>query len=151
GGRAGPSSSRYARSSVISAQPTAPRPPGSAVEGEFESFSEFGGHLGIGEGTRTRLRDDDEVAGRSNLGSPIAEDLSQQPLDTVADHRVTDPSTDRHAEPGPARRARTPYDHQVRSVTTAPPTLQVQEFATATDSSRLRIAQRTRHFTRAAS
>src|SRR5947209_5814139 len=99
-GNPGASARRYALSSVISARATSPGRGLSLVGGELEGSQELGGRLGIREGVRTRLRDDDHIGRRLDIAAARAKDLAHEPLDATADHRVPDPLAHGDAEAG---------------------------------------------------
>ena len=151
-GNPGARATRYVLRSVISARENRRGGGLSLVDGELEGSRELGGRLGIREGVRTRLRDDDQVGGRHDVVAPRAKNLAQDPLDAVSDHRVPDPLAYRDTE-ARARSASQPSDdHQVLAMASAPLALDSQELGAPTKTDCLRVAMQSGHgFTRAAS
>src|SRR5207247_4069471 len=133
------------RSSGITARETT-RGPGRSLAGrELEGSHERGSRLGISEGVRTGLRDDDHVGWRGEIAAPRAKNLAQEPLDAAADHRVPDPLAHRDAEPGARPGSGSADDHQMFAVPTAPLALNGEELAAPTQADRLRVAVRGGH------
>ena len=151
-GSPGASTTRYILSSVISAHENSRGRALSLAGGEIEGSHELGSRLGISEGVRTRLRDDDHVGRRLDMGAARAKDLPQEPLDTAADHRVPDPLAHRDAETGAGPSRRSANDHEVSAVPTAPLALHGEKLSPPPQAGCLRVAVRRGHgFTRAAS
>jgi len=115
-GNPGASTRRYVLSSVISARENSRARGLSLVGGELEGSHELGSRLGISEGVRTGLRNDDHV--RRGL---------------------------RDAEPRARPGSCSADDHQVFAVPTAPLALNGEEVSAPAQADRLRVAVRGGH------
>jgi len=124
----------------------------SLVDAELERSREFRGRLGICEGVRTRLGNDDHVGRRRDVAATSAEDLPEESLDAAADHRVPDPLAHRDPEAGARSGRPAPDDYQVLTVPPPPLVLHGQEVGASTQADGLGIGVRVGHeITRAAS
>jgi len=70
----------------------------SALEGDGETLSELGGHLGIGKSFCAWLGDHDQVDRWTDARLTNPEHLAYESLDAVPDHRVPDALAHGHAE-----------------------------------------------------
>jgi len=144
-GNPGASTRRYVLSSVISARENSRARGLSLVGGELEGSHELGSRLGISEGVRTGLRNDNHVRRGLDIATARAKNLAQEPLDATADHRVPHPLAHRDAEPRARPGSWSADDHQVFAVPTAPLALNGEEVSAPAQADRLRVAVRGGH------
>jgi hypothetical protein len=99
GGKAGARRNRYARSAARSTAARIPAPADSAPGSEFQRPRELGGRLGIREGVRAGLRNDEKIGRRPQLSAMLTKHLAEQPFQSIPDNRVSDPAAHRDPEP----------------------------------------------------